>query len=164
MRPAEFEAALAAMREELRKEIEELRSRVDGLATNTESVMHATSVLADRVAHVEGSLEGEDDLLSEVASRVEGLTTKVEGRNRSAPTKRNMTDSDARRVLDGDLKDLKHKEAGEAAGLTYAQVYSCRGGYTFKHVHKQLKELGWRDPWAKTGPGGSVGGSGTARS
>ena len=54
-----------------------------------------------------------------------------------------------RRVLIGDQKDEGHKEAGEAIGLTYAQVYSCRLMYTFKHVHKELRDSGWKNPWAQ---------------
>lgn len=84
-----------------------------------------------------------------LVGRVGHLETLVAGRNRSAPVKRNMTDDDARRVLTGDAKDLGHKEAGEVVGLTYAQVYSCRLEYTFKHVHKELREAGWKNHWAK---------------
>lgn len=55
----------------------------------------------------------------------------------------------ALRVLDGDLKDKKHKEAAETLGLTYGQIYSCRLEYTFKDVHKELKSKGYTNPWAK---------------
>lgn len=86
-----------------------------------------------------------------LTARVEELGAMIEGRNKSAPTKRNMTDADAIRVLTGDLKDASHKEAGESAALTYAQVYSCRLEYTFKHVHKALKEADpeYKNKWAK---------------
>lgn len=80
---------------------------------------------------------------------LDNLTAKVDGRNRSAATKRNMTDADALRVLSGDLKDMNHKDAAEVIGLTYAQVYSARGEFTFKHVHKVLREEKWVNPWAK---------------
>lgn len=82
-------------------------------------------------------------------ARVSEIETLVRGRNRSAPTKRNMTDSDAERVLRGDVKDLGHKEAGEQIGLTYAQVYSCRMEYTFKHIHKKFRDEGWKNPFVK---------------
>ena len=86
-----------------------------------------------------------------LTARVEELGAMIEGRNKSAPTKRNMTDADAIRVMTGDLKDASHKEAGEAAALTYAQVYSCRLEYTFKHVHKALKEADpeYKNKWSK---------------
>jgi hypothetical protein len=86
-----------------------------------------------------------------LTARVEELGAMIEGRNKSAPTKRNMTDADAIRVMTGDLKDASHKEAGEAAALTYAQVYSCRLEYTFKHVHKALKEANpeYKNKWSK---------------
>jgi Mg-chelatase subunit ChlI len=87
--------------------------------------------------------------LEQLGSLVEDLRMKVEGRNRSAPVKRNMTDEDALRVLKGDLTSIGHKEAAERVGLTYAQVYSCRLGFTFKHVIRDLEKDGWRSPWAK---------------
>ena len=52
---------------------------------------------------------------------------------------REMTDDDARRIMNGDLKDKKHKEAASILGLSYGQIYSCRLEYTFKHIHKELK-------------------------
>ena len=82
-------------------------------------------------------------------ARVSEMSVLVHGRNRSAPTKRNMTDADAERVLNGDVAHLGHKEAGEEIGLTYAQVYSCRLEYTFKHVHKKLRESGWKNTFVK---------------
>lgn len=93
-----------------------------------------------------------DNLAIEVAgvvTKLEEVTAKVEGRNKSAAVKRNMTDADARRVLDGDLGDIGHKEAAEQIGLTYAQVYSCRMLHTFKHVHKVLDGIKWKNPWVK---------------
>lgn len=95
--------------------------------------------------------EDEDQRATRVGllSRVNEIESLVKGRNRSAPTKRNMTDADAERVLTGDAKVLGHKEAGELVGLTYAQVYSCRLEYTFKHVHKKLRDSGWKNPFVK---------------
>lgn len=96
----------------------------------------------ERVGAVAGQFEAAGALIEE-------LRAKVEGRNKSAPTKRNMTDEDAMRVLKGDLAVMGHKDAAEKVGLTYAQVYSCRLGFTFKHVIHQLEKDGWRSPWAK---------------
>ena len=82
-------------------------------------------------------------------ARVAEVESLIRGRNRSAPMKRNMTDADAMRVLVGDVAELGHKEAGEQVGLTYAQVYSCRLEYTFKHVHKKLRDSGWKNTFVK---------------
>jgi len=81
--------------------------------------------------------------------KLEDVTAKVEGRNKSAAVKRNMTDPDALKVLNGEHKDMGHKEVAELIGLTYAQVYSCRLGFTFKHVHRDLEKAGWKSPWSK---------------
>lgn len=98
--------------------------------------------------------QGQTALL--IALRIEALETEVkrlsllvDGRNRSAPTKRNMRDEDALEVLTGVYKDLDHKQAAAAIGLTYAQVYSCRMGFTFKHVHKTLRTAGITLPWKR---------------
>lgn len=96
-----------------------------------------------------GALQEELALLKGQMAIVDDLNLKVNSRNRSAAAKRNMTDSDALRVLTGDMKDLSHKEAAEEMSLTYAQIYSCRLEFTFKHVHKDLRDAGWKNPWAK---------------
>lgn len=62
---------------------------------------------------------------------------------------REMTDEDARRILTGDLKDAKHKDAAARLGLSYGQVYSCRLEFTFKHIHKEMKDAKVANPWAK---------------
>ena len=60
-----------------------------------------------------------------------------------------MSDDHARAILFGDHKSLKHKEAAEKLGLTYGQIYSCRLGFTFKHIHKEMKEKGIKNEWIK---------------
>lgn len=69
--------------------------------------------------------------------------------NKSSPDKRPMTKADARRAMTGVEKDMNHKDAAEAIGLTYAQVYSARMEFTFKEVHKELRDTGWKNPWKK---------------
>jgi hypothetical protein len=103
---------------------------------------------------VQSAIEGTGEAQGLHEVRIETLEKLVMARNASAPTKRNMTDEDALKVLTGDLKDLSHKEAAEKAGLTYAQVYSCRLEFTFKHVHKTLRDgatpdAPWVNAWAK---------------
>lgn len=58
---------------------------------------------------------------------------------RGPKSAREMTDDDARRLLFGDMKDVPHKKAAEDLNLSYAQVYSMRKGFTFKHIHKESK-------------------------
>lgn len=131
------EGQLGAMHEVLtsvQKVTQELHQRIEQLKT---------WIGADES---DGPFYGEFKALSEI---VVGLQEKVEARNKSAPAKRNMTDADARNVMNGECKELEHKDAAEKLGLTYAQVYSCRGEYTFKHIHKELKDAGFKNPWAK---------------
>jgi len=139
----------------------EAANSVDALREQLEAQITSHAELTDELR---GALNGyeepedgvpEDETEEQRATRVGVLTrlseveSLVRGRNRSAPTKRNMTDADAERVLVGDVAELGHKEAGEQVGLTYAQVYSCRLEYTFKHVHKRLRDGGWKNPFVK---------------
>lgn len=87
--------------------------------------------------------------LTALKAHVEELDVLVKGRNKSAAVKRNMTDADALSVLTGEYKDDAHKIAAEKIGLTYAQVYSCRMEYTFKHVLHELRKTEWKNPWKK---------------
>ena len=64
-------------------------------------------------------------------------------------SEKEMTDADARSILIGDHADKKHKEAAAALGLTYGQVYSCRLGYTFKTIHKEVFSAEKKNPWIK---------------
>lgn len=75
--------------------------------------------------------------LEEALARIEALEEKVASikvRDRGPKSTRAMTDEDAARVKFGDLAGLGHKEAAAELGLSYGQIYSARGGYTFTHV------------------------------
>ena len=87
-----------------------------------ESALQMIPDLKERVARLESS--------GKIA------VVQSEGKNRSSALNREMTNDDARRALNGDLRAMSHKEAADQMGLTYAQVYACRLGYTFKHIHK----------------------------
>ena len=88
--------------------------------------------------------------IADVDQRMVALEETLGARNKSAPTKRSMTNADALKVLtDPAIALLDHKEAAAAVGLTYAQVYSCRKEFTFKHVHKELRDAKWKNPWAR---------------
>lgn len=89
----------------------------------------------------------------EMAIAIFELQQKVKALEEAKATSKtdgvDMTDDHARSVLNGDCKDMKHKDAAQKLGLTYGQVYSCRGGYTFKNIHKELTATGWKNPFAK---------------
>lgn len=85
-------------------------------------------------------------LVLELQARIVALETPKS----TNVSQREMTDDDARRIMNGDLKDTKHKEAGEKLGLSYGQIYSCRLGYTFKAIHKELSQVqGYKNSWIK---------------
>lgn len=75
--------------------------------------------------------------LLERLTAVEAEQKKIADR-RGPKSDREMTDDDARRIMDGDLAKKTHKDAAETLGLSYAQVYSARKGFTFKHIAKEI--------------------------
>jgi len=83
-------------------------------------------------------------MVLDLQARVEKLETP-----KNTASGREMTDDDARRILTGDLSSVKHKDAAEKLGLTYGQVYSCRLEFTFKNIHKEMKDAGKTNPWKK---------------
>jgi hypothetical protein len=91
--------------------------------------------------------------LKELVAYVQALEGRIkaleESTKKSDESTRDMTDDDARRILSGDLKDMKHREAAKVLGLSYGQVYSCRLEFTFKNIHKEMKDAGVKNAWAK---------------
>jgi ElaB/YqjD/DUF883 family membrane-anchored ribosome-binding protein len=69
--------------------------------------------------------------VKELKSMIEKLTNR-----RGPKSSREMTRDDAERIINGDLKETSHKKAAEILNLSYGQIYSARGGYTFKDVKK----------------------------
>src|SRR5574337_221569 len=141
-------AELLGNQSALSASVEALTAAVTGLSSDVVAVQRLMGATAESEPFGPEivALRAKLDVVCDLA---EDLRIKVDGRNKSAPVKRNMTDADAEKVLKGDLAALGHKEAAESIGLTYAQVYSCRLGFTFKHVHKLLEKEGWKSPWAK---------------
>ena len=83
------------------------------------------------------------EMFTEALSRIADLETRVvvleeqlAAKRPASKSENSMTEEHAFRVKFGDLKDHKHGKAAEALGLSYGQVFSCRGGYTFKTVTK----------------------------
>jgi len=91
-------------------------------------------------------LQAQNDLLTQRVEALEDtLKTHLEShpqqqRDRGPKSERKMTEDDARRIMIGDLKDVPHKQAAEALGLSYGQIYSARFGFTFKKVYKEADQ------------------------
>lgn len=112
--------------------------------------MENTNVIAEvtEVTEVLNTIEllDESAKLKDVIAKVNEIIAKLnetkqpKARDRGPDSQREMTEDDATRILLGDLKDMSHKAAAEALGLSYGQIYSSRKGFTFKGVYKT-----WRD-------------------
>lgn len=89
--------------------------------------------------------------LAELTAEIISLRAQVQAlQPKPAADTVEMTDDMARRILNGDLRAKSHKEAAAALNLTYGQVYSCRGRYTFKAIHKELEaDKSYSNIWAK---------------
>jgi hypothetical protein len=79
------------------------------------------------------------DVIARVNEVIEQLNKSSD--RRGPKSDREMTDDDARAIMKGgEDESLSHKGAAEKRGLSYAQVYSCRKGFTFKHIHKEIAD------------------------
>lgn len=87
------------------------------------------------------------ELVIAQSAQIAELQQAVQPRRNEAT--REMTDADAVRILTGDLANVKHKDAAATLGLSYGQIYSCRLEFTFKHIHKAMREAKQANPWAK---------------
>jgi len=80
------------------------------------------------------------EMLDKTISNYDHRITELEEK-RGPKSSREMTEADARRLLVGDMSKIPHRIAAERLGLSYGQVYSCRGGYTFRKIHDEIREL-----------------------
>jgi len=74
---------------------------------------------------------------AEMIAKINEVVEKVNNikvRDRGPKSERSMTREDAWKVIFGPLKELPHKAAAKELGLSYGQVYSARGDYTFNDV------------------------------
>ena len=95
--------------------------------------------LKEAIERLERQMESQITALrEEFRERIEALESPDK---RGPKADRAMTAADAFRVKFGDLnpKVANHKEAALALGLSYGQVFSARGGYTFKTVKADWK-------------------------
>jgi hypothetical protein len=105
---------------------------------SNENVASVTNTVAIKIEPL-----GPKPTLAQVAEKVDEIVQKVNSikvRDRGPKSERAMTDEDAARVKFGDLAGKSHKEAAAELGLSYGQIYSARGGYTFTYVVSPKEE------------------------
>lgn len=97
-----------------------------------------TDQIVAKLAELETQLAANHELIRDLQKTVGELEEKVKkSTDRRGPkSDREMTDDDAYNVMFGDHEKSSHKDAAEKLGLSYAQVYSARKGFTFKHIAK----------------------------
>ena len=91
--------------------------------------------------------------LEEVVAKVNELILKVNDikvRDRGPQSEKAMTEELAHTILmDDKVARMSHKRAAETLGLSYGQVSSVRGGYTFKKQYKLWRDLGSKATWSR---------------
>ena len=88
---------------------------------------------------IEKILKEFEGRIMELELRNMELENKIENINvgsKSIKSERKMTEDDAKRIINGDLKGKSNKEVANELKLSYGQVYSCRNGYTFRYIKK----------------------------
>lgn len=109
------------------------------MSKQTETQAETQALVADPIEALTARVLALETTLAELQAKLEPRKTEA----------KEMTDEDARNVLFGDLKDVKHKDAAAKLGLSYGQVYSCRLEFTFKHIHKEMKANSIANGWVK---------------
>ena len=117
-------------------------------AANIEALQQRLEALELRVTENYGEHAGAvttvEEHIQRLSDKIDALVEKlgaIKPRDRGPASTRDMTDDDARAVMYGHLANTKTKAAAETLGLSYAQVYSARGGYTFKHIAKEMEAI-----------------------
>ena len=80
-----------------------------------------------------------EEMRAQIESMKGLIANMPKPRDRGPSSTRKMTSADAKRICSGDMKDTPHMECAVKLGLSYGQVYSNRGGYTFKREYMGSK-------------------------
>ncbi len=91
--------------------------------------------------------------LEDIVAKVNELVEKVNSvkvRDRGPQSEKAMTEELAHQILlDPKVARMSHKRAAETLGLSYGQVSSVRGGYTFKKQYKLWRDQGSKATWSR---------------
>lgn len=101
-----------------------------------------TDQIVAKILDLENQIVAQNATIQAQNSTIQTLVDQMKkvADRRGPKSEREMSDDDARRVMGGDLANKPHKDAAESLGLSYAQVYSARKGFTFKHIAKEILE------------------------
>lgn len=89
----------------------------------------------------------------EVINKINEIIAKVNSikiRDRGPESTKSMTEELARKVmLEEPFCRMSHRKAADTLGLSYGQVSSVRGRYTFKKIGKEWQEKGSKETWSR---------------
>lgn len=101
---------------------------------------------------IERLADGDDDILTimEKLNEVIDKVNSLKVRDRGPSSTQSMNEELAHKVLmEEPYCNMSHKKAAQELGLSYGQVSSVRGGYTFKNQYKIWREAGSKETWSR---------------
>lgn len=98
-----------------------------------------------RVAQLEAAVDAlsqhVQDLQAMLIAQVTAQSTAPKARDYGPDSERAMDDRMALRILVGRYRTWTVRKIADECGLSRGQVYSLRGGYTFKQAHKVARAI-----------------------
>ena len=91
--------------------------------------------LQEQIDNLKTLVEAQADVIESLKDMANNQSS---GRDRGPESEGSMTESDAIRVMLGDLRNASHKNAAIELKLSYGQIYSARKGYTFKKIYQRM--------------------------
>ena len=103
-------------------------------ATNTTRIAQLEAAVDALSQHVQ-------DLQVMLIAQATTQSTAPKARDYGPDSQRAMDDRMALRILIGRYRTWTVRKIADTCGLSRGQVYSLRGGYTFKAAHKTAREI-----------------------
>jgi hypothetical protein len=119
----------------------EVKLSMAQLSAQMESLILTNVSMQNRITDLEKTHHMNLESINLLQKEVKRLSVEGVPQKKGPKSTREMTEDDARRVVHGDLKEVAIRKAAEVLGLSYGQVYSAKGGYTFKGIMPEPKGL-----------------------
>ena len=96
-----------------------------------------------RIAQLEAAVDALSAHVQELQAQLAGTSARSTAKTRDygPESERAMDDRMALRILVGRYRTWTVRKIADTCGLSRGQVYSLRGGYTFKTAHKLAREI-----------------------
>lgn len=137
-----MEKKLEAPKAEKEPKAKETKLTLASLAAEVREYKNGYDELKSMCGEMYNNLTALERRCAELTQELDAMKSSGGIKVKGPKSQREMTEEDARRVRFGDLKDVQVRKAAEILGLSYGQVYSARGEYTFKGLSEKPKGEG----------------------